>query len=113
MNYCKKGLKSIFTIATIGLVGVMLNAQPSFGWHAICGLNVPAWAIEALLEKCYPGEDCKFGDLDLDGNIGAGDLNIIGQNWQQSGKSYWEGDLTNDGRVDALDLNVLAQIWGS
>ena len=51
------------------------------------------------------------GDVDGDGHTDVSDLNIIGINWQMSGKTKEEGDLTGDGNVDAADLNVLALNW--
>jgi hypothetical protein len=51
------------------------------------------------------------GDLTLDGKVDAADLNIVGSNWQQTGKTYCEGDANFDGIVNAADLNILGLHW--
>ena len=53
------------------------------------------------------------GDANADGRVDAADLNVIGLNWQQTGKTRAEGDFTGDGLVDAADLNVLGLNWQS
>jgi hypothetical protein len=52
------------------------------------------------------------GDFDLDGKVVAGDLNILGGNWQKTGLiSYASGDSNGDGLADARDLNALGGNW--
>ena len=51
------------------------------------------------------------GDANEDGRVDAADLNILGLNWQESGKTRSEGDFTGDGIVNAADLNVLGINW--
>lgn len=52
------------------------------------------------------------GDFDLDGQVVAGDLNILGGNWQITGlTSYGDGDANGDGIADARDLNDLGGNW--
>ena len=51
------------------------------------------------------------GDANEDGRVDAADLNILGLNWQGSGKTRAEGDFTGDGFVNAADLNVLGLNW--
>lgn len=53
------------------------------------------------------------GDANGDGRIDVDDLNIMGLNWMQSGKTASEGDFTGDGVVNAVDLNVLGMAWQS
>lgn len=51
------------------------------------------------------------GDANGDGQVNAADLNILGLNWQQSGKTREEGDFNGDGIVNAADLNVVGLNW--
>ena len=52
------------------------------------------------------------GDFDLDGQVVAADLNILGGRWQQSGlTSYAQGDANGDGLANAADLNVVGSNW--
>ena len=47
-------------------------------------------------------------DLDCDGSIGSGDVDVIADNWLLAGP---EGDFTADGTVDFLDFAEFAGIW--
>jgi hypothetical protein len=52
------------------------------------------------------------GDTNLDGDVDAGDLNNIGQNWQSTNAMSWEqGDFDGDHVVDASDLNSVGINW--
>ncbi len=51
------------------------------------------------------------GDVNLDGQVGLLDLDLIGQNWGQAG-TWSDGDVNCDGQVSLLDLDVLGQFWG-
>ena len=58
------------------------------------------------------GEPYVRGDTDLDGDVDAADLNIVGSNWQTVDATSWgQGDFNADGRVDPADLNVLGINW--
>ncbi len=48
-----------------------------------------------------------IGDINLDGRVNLLDLDVLGQNWQQSNRNWSGGDLNFDGRVDLLDLDLL------
>ena len=63
------------------------------------------------LEPIPIGPDPWPGDVDGDGHTDVADLNIIGTNWNTSGKTKEQGDLTGDGNVNAADLNELALAW--
>ena len=52
------------------------------------------------------------GDADLNGRIGAPDLNQVALNWRSAADKWSEGDFNADGMVDARDLNNLALNWG-
>ena len=57
--------------------------------------------------------DCvarQYGDLDLDGSIGAGDLSLLLDNWSNDNAPM--GDLDQDGAVGASDLSLLLVRWG-
>ncbi len=52
----------------------------------------------------------KLGDVNLDGNVDALDLTLLGGKWQQAGKWY-DGNFNSDALVDALDLTALGGNW--
>ena len=53
-----------------------------------------------------------LGDADLDGVVGASDLNQVGLHWLDSGCLTWsDGDFTGDSAVTAADLNVVGINW--
>ena len=54
-----------------------------------------------------------YGDANLDGNVNAADLNIVGLNWQTPTGGWSNGDFNCDGKVDAADLNLLGLNWRS
>lgn len=52
------------------------------------------------------------GDFDLNGQVVAGDLNVLGGNWRQTGLTSWgQGDADGNGLADAADLNALGTNW--
>ncbi len=51
------------------------------------------------------------GDVNLDGEVGLLDLDLMGQHWGQSG-TWSDGDVNCDGQVSLLDLDILGQFWG-
>ena len=52
------------------------------------------------------------GDFDLDGQVIATDLNILGGSWQSDGlTSYAQGDANGDGVANATDLNAVGGNW--
>ena len=55
------------------------------------------------------------GDLNGDGFVGAGDLDIVRANWGQTTVpgDYAAGDASGDGRVDSADLDMIRANWGS
>ncbi|MCC6680411.1 MAG: PEP-CTERM sorting domain-containing protein [Phycisphaeraceae bacterium] len=52
------------------------------------------------------------GDANLDHTVNLADLQIIGDNWNGTGKSWFTGDLTGDGNVNLADLQILGDHWG-
>ncbi len=51
------------------------------------------------------------GDANLDGDVGATDLNIVGRNWRTEVDGWSQGDFNGDRFVDAADLNLLGRHW--
>lgn len=52
------------------------------------------------------------GDFNMDGQVTALDLNVLGGNWTADGlTSYAQGDSNGDGVADARDLNDLGGNW--
>ena len=54
-----------------------------------------------------------YGDANLDAQVDATDLNILGQNWLLENQCWATGEFTTDaaGKVDAADLNEIGQYW--
>ncbi len=50
------------------------------------------------------------GDLDGDGVVGSGDLDLVRANWGTNGSS---GDANGDGVVNASDLDIVRANWGA
>ena len=57
-------------------------------------------------------DDCqyRYGDFDLDGNIGGSDLAVLLALWGTIDPVV--GDITGDGRVDGQDLAQILARWG-
>ena len=52
------------------------------------------------------------GDVNLDREVNAEDLNLLGLNWLRTDvTSYSDGDLDGDGNVGASDLNEIGRNW--
>jgi hypothetical protein len=52
------------------------------------------------------------GDVDLDGDVDATDLNAVGINWRSTNVTSWShGDFNGSHVVDATDLNLLGLNW--
>ena len=65
------------------------------------------WAVNITLAIC--------GDLDGDGFVGIGDLNIVLSNWNQNvtSGSLSDGDISGDGFVGIDDLNKVLGNWNA
>lgn len=55
---------------------------------------------------------CADGDFNCDGMVDLLDLDILGSNWNGSGKIWGQGDANGDRVVDLLDLDILGGNWG-
>jgi hypothetical protein len=49
------------------------------------------------------------GDINRDRKVNFSDLVTVAQNYNTSGKTFFQGDFTGDGNVNFLDLIVIAQ----
>ena len=52
------------------------------------------------------------GDLDSDGRVGSGDLDLIRANWGETVSPGSCGDATDEGIVNASDLDFIRATWG-
>jgi hypothetical protein len=68
------------------------------------------WRSDAAAENGF-AEPYLNGDANLDGSVGAPDLNAVALNWNTSPDPWSDGDFNADGNVDAQDLNLLALSW--
>jgi len=53
------------------------------------------------------------GDLNGDGTVNSGDLDIVRGNWGQIVSPNTDGDATGDGFVNSADLDVVRANWGA
>ena len=53
------------------------------------------------------------GDADVNGQVGIGDLGIVGANYDGSGKTWYDGDFNDDGVVNVGDLAILGSNYGT
>ncbi|MFM7259003.1 MAG: di-heme oxidoredictase family protein, partial [bacterium] len=63
--------------------------------------------LDAILDNC----ERAFGDLNLDGEIGAADLALLLSAWGTVPPPF--GDFDRDGIVGAADLSLLLSKWGA
>ena len=74
--------------------------------------DLSEWLFLAATENGF-AESYLLGDADLNGTIGASDLNQVALNWRGSADKWSDGDFDADAMVDADDLNSLALNWGA
>lgn len=53
------------------------------------------------------------GDLNADGLVNSGDLDIVRANWGRSANGAAEGDASGDGTVGSADLDIIRANWGA
>ena len=68
------------------------------------------WRSDAATENGFT-EPYLNGDANLDGSVGAPDLNAVALSWNTSGNTWSTGDFNADGNVNPQDLNLLALSW--
>ena len=74
----------------------------------------PPWSFIFLSEVVInEGAAALEGDLNSDGFVGIGDLNVVLSNWNQNvpAGSLTDGDPSGDGFVGINDLNVVLSNW--
>jgi hypothetical protein len=54
----------------------------------------------------------RYGDANLDGNVGLGDFNLLASSFGRPNKSWIDGDFNYDGIVNLGDFNLLASNFG-
>ena len=72
--------------------------------------EIEQWLSDAGSENGLAGPYL-MGDANLDGEVNAGDLNDLGQNWLATGTMWSTGDFTGDDVTNASDLNEIGQNW--
>jgi hypothetical protein len=73
--------------------------------------DIAEWLVLAGQAKGFNGP-IPPGDANLDGVVNAGDLNLVGVNWQIDDATSWsQGDFNADALVNASDLNALGVNW--
>jgi hypothetical protein len=120
---------------SVGNVDIELSTDGGATWQALASdtandgqeaITVPAdHGTESLVrvkqasdETISDVSDAAFtittwGDVNADGKVDGGDLNIILSNWNESGTAWDTGDLTGDGFIDGGDLNILLSNWNA
>ncbi len=72
--------------------------------------TIDQWLSDAGTELGLGGPVLR-GDSNLDGTVNATDLNAVGQNWLETGKTWESGDFNGDDTTNAQDLNAVGQNW--
>ena len=70
------------------------------------------WVSSINAHLSYFAFDPFEGDLNGDGYVNSGDLDIVRANWGTSGAPGIPGDATGDGAVNSSDLDVIRANWG-
>ena len=70
------------------------------------------YLLDNLVDVDGGGIGSKRGDINLDGVINATDLQIMADNFGQSGVGYGDGNLNCDDVIDATDLILLQANFG-
>jgi hypothetical protein len=73
--------------------------------------DVGQWLADAASTNGF-AEPYLKGDTNLDGAVGAVDLNNMALNWGAEVLLWSGGDFSGDGNVNSADLNALALNWG-
>lgn len=68
------------------------------------------WAIDNVVVTAFGGGATLAGDLNGDGSVDSGDLDLVRGNWGQTTST---GDANNDGVVNSADLDLVRSNWGA
>ena len=71
--------------------------------------DISAWL--SIAGNANIGTPYVRGDTNLDGDVDAGDLNVIGINWRQDVAGWSQADFNADGIVSASDLDEIGRNW--
>ena len=102
-------LGQVFTILTAGeLMGEFDGYRGdlfAIDSHLALAPLVDAVNHQVTVTATFPG------DVNLDFQVDATDLNLLALNWHQQVTGWDHADFNNDGFVNAADLNLLALNW--
>ena len=76
---------------------------------AICLAGVPAQVVGDVQTNTQEWT----GDLDGNGYVGSGDLDLVRGNWSESVVPTTLGDANGDGFVSSADLDTVRGNWGN
>jgi hypothetical protein len=71
--------------------------------------DILAWL--AIAGNANIGTPYVPGDVDLNGEVDARDLNVVGIHWRQNVTGWSQADFNTDGVVNAADLNLVGINW--
>ncbi len=85
------------------------NGWGSDDWSALHGGSQGGFVVKIVESTHLPG------DLNGDGYVGSGDLDIVRANWGQSvtAGDLTMGDASGDGLVGSADLDIVRANWGA
>lgn len=96
-------------LAAVGTDGGTFDLDQS---GMVDSVDIAQWLNEAGTVNI--GVPYVMGDADLDGDVDAADLNLLGISWQSTVNLRWDnGNFNGDSIVNAADLNVLGINWQS
>jgi hypothetical protein len=100
-------------------VGLKLAYTPGTFVDLIRGSASTDWVVEGAVSSTIVDvrtnlattttAKAGLGDANIDGQVDFVDLGKLAQNYNSSGKTWFEGDFNYDGNVDFGDLAILAQ----
>jgi hypothetical protein len=94
-----------------GIISSAAAANPSFGvgYGEAGTLGITNWGTCAVDSSTVIVDYCLYGDANLSGTVDFNDLLLLAQNYNGTGKFWYQGDFNYDGVVDFTDLLKLAQ----
>ena len=104
----------IITTRSGGISGTFANVSVGVDSTVITGVEVSVlYSFQAVTVQITAAK--LIGDLNGDGIVGIGDLNIVLSNWNQNveSDSWLFGDPSGDGFVGLEDLNVVLGAWNA
>ena len=97
-----------------GPAGNLWDIKPEYDSGNGVHINEAARAVLAqLLYEAMGGGPSLPGDLNGDGFVNSGDLDLVRGNWGQNVSGPAQGDATGDGIVNSADLDVVRSNWGA